>query len=477
MNRKLSLLLILLLFIQIALGQVNSPSTPQSGTFQPVETSKSYNPNTNTKQSNSSQNNNHQYGSALQPKKADEMIDYGTTNTPNDIYNSLNKNNYTLASDAFIPPKQIQSINYIKALINEVNNTERTGYQFPALTTNKWRFDQAFNEISKMLNGRADLDLKRAVFLTENAYLDGRLDLIGFEKQISNAADFIRRKIIQDGLNPIDNLTINYYIHKYICDTLELNFNGKKLQSLPKKYDFNDPFGIEDPSKMFVSKLLREQTGQCKSLPLLFLILTEKLGGNAYLSFSPSHSFIKCKDRNNKLFNIELTNGMLTNDAWLVGSGYIKTEAVRSGIYLDTLNKRQVIANCLVDLANYYSWRFGKPNVQMGQDEFILKCVDLALEHHETNINAILVKSDNITAWLNYLASKKGFSTEEELLNDPITSEVFRKRNMLYALADGLGYEYFGESEYKKWLNQLEQVKFKLDHENKMKEFKSGTFK
>lgn len=194
-------------------------------------------------------------------------------------------------------------------------------------------------------------------------------------------------------------------------------------------------------------------------------------------TFSPSHSFIKCKDRNNKLFNIELTNGMLTNDAWLVGSGYIKTEAVRSGIYLDTLNKRQVIANCLVDLANYYSWRFGKPNVQMGQDEFILKCVDLALEHHETNINAILVKSDNITAWLNYLASKKGFSTEEELLNDPITSEVFRKRNMLYALADGLGYEYFGESEYKKWLNQLEQVKFKLDHENKMKEFKSGTFK
>ena len=449
MKTNLTLIFYLLFLPWLLVGQISQPHKPQANQFEPINTKGAQTPNSQITQNKLPDAN------------------------PNSVYSNLSKSNSTLAPNSFIPPKQISSINYIHELVKSTGSTKSDYTKLPQLTSNKVLFDQAFNEISKMLDGTQKLDLRRAIFLTENAYLNGTLNEEFFNKELTSASNLIRNKIIQEGFDTNDNLTVNYFIHKYISDTIVFDEQGKKQTSYPKFYDFQDPFGIEDPTKMFVSKLIREGSGQCKSLPLLFLLLAEALDSGAYLSFSPSHSFIKCVGRNNEMYNVELTNGMLTNDAWLVGSGYIKAEAVRSGIYLDTMNKKQVIANCLVDLANYYSWKFGKPNIQMGHDEFVLQCVDLALEYHKTNINAILLKSDNLTVLLNYLAHKKGYTTEDQLINDPITYEVFQKRNILYAITDGLGYEYFGEADYVKWLGAFSKDENTSEYEqfsNKMKE-------
>ena len=145
------------------------------------------------------------------------------------------------------------------------------------------------------------------------------------------------------------------------------------------KYDFDDYEGGTDYSKMFVTKLMLNRTGQCHSLPLLFLVLAQQFGANAYLSFSPNHSFIRFKDDKGKMRNIELTNHMLTSDAFVIGSGYVKSEALKSKIYLDTFTIRQAIAECFVDLAHGYV-------AKNCYDDFVLKCTDEALKYIPNDI-------------------------------------------------------------------------------------------
>lgn len=56
-------------------------------------------------------------------------------------------------------------------------------------------FEQAYTEIAAMLDGKAPLSIKRAVFLQEWAYLDGDLNYDHFGRSIDSAAQFIKKFI------------------------------------------------------------------------------------------------------------------------------------------------------------------------------------------------------------------------------------------------------------------------------------------
>ena len=96
-----------------------------------------------------------------------------------------------------------------------------------------------------------------------------------------------------------------------------------------------------------ISKLLAENSGQCHSLPLLFLILAEELDTEAYISYSPQHSFVKFKDDKGKWYDAELTQGAIVTDDFYMGSGFIKADAIRNGLFLEPRNIRQSIAHTL----------------------------------------------------------------------------------------------------------------------------------
>jgi hypothetical protein len=455
--------LTLLTFLTLeVLGQ--EPQTPTFEKFTPVSPKKSHSTGQPQQQTNTQQK--HSYGSALQGKKADEIAASRNVNyaLPDNIYNSLNQNNFVLTSSSSIPGKNMSSVNMVHSVLNEMNYHEKTiNYHFPSLAAAPGysSFVSAYQELLDMLEGRKPLDLKRAVFITENAFFGNQMNYNDYLKNIKEMALLIQLKMKQENLPLNDNDAILYMAHQYMSDTLdiELPFQEKTATTFPKRYDFKDPFGYDDPRKMFVSKLMAENTGQCKSLPLLFLILINELGGEAYLSFSPSHSYIKCKDKNGVWYNIELTNGMLTSDSWVVGSGYVKSEAVKSGIFLDTLNKKQVIAQCLVDLAQYYGWRYNS------QDDFVLKCVNKAIDHHSNNIWAIQVKSDYYTMLFKYVSGQKGYTDPSHLKNDQKAMELFMQRNRLYALIDGLGYQPMPEQAYMDWLKTLEEKQQQQEHD------------
>ena len=178
-------------------------------------------------------------------------------------------------------------------------------------------------------------------------------------------------------------------LHYFFSNTIIIRneAGGVDKYSTPKQYDFEDVFGKNDWTKMFVTKLMDTNSGQCHSLPLLYLILAEELEIEAHLAFSPQHSYIMIQDERKNWFNLELTNGYYSTEAWIVGSGYVKAEALSNNIYMKPLTQKETIANCLVDLANGYQHKFGF-------DKFVLQCADKALEYDLKNIFALQMKSD-----------------------------------------------------------------------------------
>lgn len=449
MNRRLNFTFILLIFgtyFSIH-AQIEQPKAPKTETFTPITPNNSYQ---KTAPQQNQQNDKNQLRNRV-----------NVPQNPNEIYRQLQRNNQKILQAAALPPKQMASVRFIQEIVKE-NQTfdsqkKSTASTLPPLQTygRKKYFDQAYSEIVSMIDGTKPLNLKRAIFLTEQAYNVGTLNYGQFSTQIKNSVSIIKQKLMNENIE-FTEANINRMVHQFMCDTLIDNSTGKIL-SYPTQYDFNDPFGMKDANALFVSKLVKTKKGQCKSFPLLFLILTQELGGNAYLSFSPSHTFVKCKNENGRLYNIELTNGHVTSDSWLLASGHVKSQAVRSGIYLDTMNTRQVVAHCLVDLSMYYRYNFAQNNFQSGYDSFSLKCLNKALEVTPNDIIALLEKSNYYTALVNVMASRKKYTEQHQIDSDMSIRPALIQRDKLYALTDGLGYETMSEEAYSKWLQSYNE--------------------
>lgn len=80
---------------------------------------------------------------------------------------------------------------------------------------------------------------------------------------------------------------------------------------------------------------------------------------------------------------------------------FINAEAIKSGIYLDTLDTKKVIANCMVDLATEYI-----RTMPFDDGSFLRDCALSALQYfpHTTNIFTYFIYSSYLKCQLrNYL--------------------------------------------------------------------------
>ncbi|MCB6089733.1 hypothetical protein LIT77_13560, partial [Flavobacterium psychrophilum] len=133
--------------------------------------------------------------------------------------------------------------------------------------------------------------IKEVNFQIENAFFENKLDKAEFDKIIKQSGEFIIAKMKELNYDPNSNSAKNFMLFKFFSETLQLK--DFKTKHLPLKYDFEDFNGDKNWSKMFVTKLLKTGTGQCHSLPLLYLTLAEEIGATAYLALAPKHSYIK----------------------------------------------------------------------------------------------------------------------------------------------------------------------------------------
>lgn len=315
-------------------------------------------------------------------------------------------------------------------------------------------FHAARNEIQEMLEDKRQLSLKRAVFITENAFFQERMRYEEFDVAIQNLKRICLLKMQEEKLDEHDNLAKLMMIFRILSEVVTVKEPGTEKQIIhhPVKYDFDDYRAEDNQSNYMVSKLLSKNTGQCHSMPLLFLILAEEMDAEAFWCFSPSHSFIKIKDKQERWYNIELTQASVVTDDFYMNSGFIKSKAIQSGIYLNPLTPRQAIAHLLNDLSFYYISRYGN-------DRFVEENCNQVLRYAPSDLTAYQIRANVYTEQAMYVIDACGRPPESILPEYPQAYNLFKQMLQSYEKIDSLGYEAMPAEMYRQWLNQLDKEK------------------
>ena len=254
-------------------------------------------------------------------------------------------------------------------------------------------FIEAYNEVASMLDGKTSLSIKRAVFLTEWAYLDGEINYNNYSEQIDSTAKAIKRFYFANKLNQYKT-GLNVALFEYFSKPFSMN--GYK----PFTYDFEDFAGSEDLTKLFVTKVMRTHSGQCHSLPFYYKVLAEALGAEAYISFVPQHVFIRHRDEENpaKWVNVELTTHSLSREIFYIESFGVFDDAIRNKLYMYPLSDKETVAYLLTCLIDGYHRKYKK------WDNFVLRCAEKSLEYYPQNPHALTMKANVInTELMNHL--------------------------------------------------------------------------
>lgn len=329
---------------------------------------------------------------------------------------------------------------------------------------------KAFEEINNMLDDKQPLNLGRAIFLVENAYYNNNLNYEDYQKTITDQIKICNEKIREEKLNKESNLAKNMMLFRLISDTLKIKPIGteRPITHYPIKYDLDDYKSEKHFDSHFVSKLMKSGSGQCMSMPLYYLVLAEKIGAKAYLSYAPHHSFIKIQDNDGTWYNLELTCNAILSDAHYMNSGYIKAEAIRSRIYLEPMDKKEVVAQMLTELGRGYYEKYGL-------DNFYLNCANTAIKNSKTHLDPLIMKAfyeERLTMTLAKLLQ----APKPEMMQQksPEAYKHYENTQALYNQIDNLGYESTPDAIYATWLQHINGLKAK---ENKRKSLMNSSRK
>ncbi|HVW99082.1 MAG TPA: hypothetical protein VHA52_01365 [Candidatus Babeliaceae bacterium] len=302
----------------------------------------------------------------------------------------------------------------------------------------KQAYTTAFSEQLRMLEGKQTTSFKRAVFLTENAYYGNTLNYNSFCSQIRSIAVTLQQMIRGRNLSAYKTAP-NWAAFSFMTDTIPAN-NFK-----PFTYDFDDFTGSKDWSKMFVTKLLKTHSGNCHSLPYLYKIICEEIGGTAYLAFAPNHCYIKHIGENGQWTNVELTNPSFPSDQDIVKQDYVTVEEIRQNIYMAPLTQKQSIASAMRDLAEGYK-------AKIGYDNFYMTIVNTALKYYPKCIPLIQDKANCLLTMIK----------AEQKKSHPDTAILFadiRAHKQTMKTINALGYKDMPLELYKEWVKSVEREK------------------
>jgi hypothetical protein len=326
------------------------------------------------------------------------------------------------------------------------------------------KYQNTYDSLKNYLTTPEIGTFKKAVFITENVFTSKENSETDFNNQIllltTIAKGWLNANPLKDYRQSDSiNLKTNFAIYKLLKDTIKIQFsNNKMVGTKPYLYDFNDFFGHENWSNMFVIKLLATHKGNCHSLPYLYKILADELGATCWLSLAPNHMYIKNRCKKIGWYNTELTSGEFPIDAWITTSGYIPIKAIQTGIYMDTLSNQQAIALCVLDLAKGYEFQ-----TKNYYDGFIIKCCDLVLQYHPVNVEAMLLKAETL----------KRVYEKQHASKDTAAKDTYNEMEQLYTIIFDLGYREMPEKMYMQWLRSVTEQKNKYGNKQ-LKETLNG---
>jgi regulator of sirC expression with transglutaminase-like and TPR domain len=121
----------------------------------------------------------------------------------------------------------------------------------------------------------------------------------------------------------------------------------------PFAYDHSNSRGRNVRVKL-LAHYLGTRRGDCVSMPLLFLILADRLQLPMALAAAPNHLFLRWQRPDGALVNLEATSGALpARDEWIRLSRPMSDRAVASGMYLRSLTRHEAVATMATTLLQH----------------------------------------------------------------------------------------------------------------------------
>lgn len=319
----------------------------------------------------------------------------------------------------------------------------------PDVSERSTAYIAAENGLTDMLIGRQPIDLRHAVYAAEGPIIGSLVSYEQFEAMVLALADLVKAHLKDQRLDPQNPVQVHLGIQELFRDTFTDPLTGKRWR--PLRYDLDDFFGDQDPAKITVSKLLLTGEGQCRSMPLLYLVLAEALHVEAFLAFSPNHSYVKYRDAGGTWHNFETTNGHEASDAWIAGSGYVHTEAIRSHAYMDTVGTRRIVGHLLGELAVNYRFQFGF------NPAFMEPCLEQALKVYPEDIHSRMELANLRLAEFERDAYAAGYPKEATLATHyPKLAAELRRTRELYGQVDHMGFAEMPPEAYAQWQRSLD---------------------
>jgi regulator of sirC expression with transglutaminase-like and TPR domain len=287
----------------------------------------------------------------------------------------------------------------------------------------------------------ADIDLAKTK-LTIDHMMDPSIDVAATLSQLDGMAHGIKLALPMGASSRLTMDALRFHLYQ------PNPWNGNR----PFQYDLDDPFGTRLRNKLLPTYLANRK-GNCVSMPLLFIILGQKLGIDVTASTAPNHVFVKYRDTDGKLYNLETTSGAgFTRDVWMRQQFPMTDEALASGIYMRPLTKKETVVLMVDTLMESYA--------QRGLDEQRIAMAKLALEYNPKDVSAILNQHE-----ANFAIRKRDFVSRYPMPKDipvdkrPRFLELESNLKALYEKAYALGWRPLDQTTEEKYQQALARAR------------------
>lgn len=202
----------------------------------------------------------------------------------------------------------------------------------------------------------------------------------------------------------------------------------------PFVYNHDHPLGDHLPDKL-LHNYLATRRGQCVSMPILFLVLAQKLGIDMRLASAPCHVFLRYTDPSGRTFNIEATSGgHPARDEWYRSEFPMSDRATTSGLYMRTLSRRESLALMATTVLEHLA--------RLGRHREAVRVAAVILEHNPRDAQVMVTQASSYGRLIqNEFASKYPVPF---LIPEPGRSRYLFMSAMneaLFARAEALGWE------------------------------------
>ncbi|MDR2652718.1 MAG: hypothetical protein LBC68_10480 [Prevotellaceae bacterium] len=310
-------------------------------------------------------------------------------------------------------------------------------------------FDIAINEIDQMLKGEKPLSFKRAVYLVENAYYEGKISWEEYNSEILRITPILNKMIDDRNLRQYKTAG-NWAVFTYMSDSISEN-NFK-----PYQYDFENFMTDTDLESAMVSRLLKTKKGNCRSLPYLYKILANEVNVEAFIALAPMHVYVKHRDEQGNWWNLEMTTGSFSRSSFIMETFNVSEVAIESGLFMKSLSDIESVACCIHDLFCYYERKTGRYS-----DDFVKKCYEIGLQYYPNSLLQV-VKVNDLKFRLDAKMNDMELNDYRGIINYPDLMNEFQMIYSTFQYISQIGYSTIPLEDYEKMVNDVKEKQSKL---------------